>query len=127
VGGDLALRCVSNLYTTMKKDLSEHNLEAFAELERACEQTRYGTLNVWMKLHDGQVVAIEGNQLQVLRFKENENNKAMAVVLAEAKHLSEAKRSGNVTYTLSLVDGHIREVHLQRNLTRRFPLRKGDS
>lgn len=110
----------------MKKDLSEHNLEAFAELERACEQQRYGSVNVWLSLHDGQITGIEGNQMQLLKFKDGENTKAVAIVLSEIKNLTEIQRSGNITFTLSLDKGQIKKLNLHRNLTRRFALRKSE-
>jgi len=108
------------------KDLSRHNLIPFVELEGAIEKLRFGTISLWFQVHDGKIVAIQGNQFQQLRFKKKMNADATAVVLAEIKDAHKKKKSGNLTITLKFGDGHIRAVYLQRNYRKVYPLDKRD-
>jgi hypothetical protein len=107
-------------------DISEHNLEPFAELEKALEKQGYGTVSVSFQVHQGHIVGIQGNQFREVRFKEGQNTEAMALVLAEVKDLHTQKRSGNFTFTVKLDKGEIKTVWLQRNLNKRYLLTNQD-
>lgn len=101
-------------------DLSEKNLNAFAELEKALEKLRYGSVSVWFQIHDGKIVSLQGNQFQQIRFKEGQNADAVSVVLAEIKKAHKTKKNGNLTVTLKFSNGDIRFVYLQRNYLKRY-------
>jgi len=104
-------------------NLSKHNFVPFVELEKAIEKLRFGTVSIWLQVHDGRIVAIQGNQFQRLRFKKKMNTAATAVVLAEIKDAYKKKKSGNLTFTIKFGDGHIRELYLQRNYRKIYPLK----
>jgi hypothetical protein len=104
-------------------DISEHNLIPFSELEKALEKQQYGSVSVFFEVYQGKVVAIQGNQTQTLKFKED-NTKAISVVLNEIKTIHENKSSGNFTFTIKFDKGDINKLFLYRNLTKNYPLNK---
>jgi len=100
---------------TKMEEVSAHNLIPFAELEKAIEKLQFGTISLWIQVHEGKIVSIQGNQFQQLRFKKGKNTEATAVVLSEIKDAHKKKKSGNLTITLKFGEGHIRTLYLQRN------------
>jgi len=76
---------------------------------------------LWFQVHDGRIVAIQGNQFQQIRFKKSQNADATAVILAEIKDAHKKKKSGNLTITLKFSDGNIRAVYLQKNYRKTYP------
>jgi len=106
----------------MKKDLSDHNIAPFAELEQALERQGYGTVSLSMQVHKGKIVSLMGHQFQHVRYREGENAKAVAQVIGEIKQTSQDKRSGTFTFSITFNEGDIKEVDIQRNLTRRYAL-----
>lgn len=106
----------------MKKDVSEHNLAPLAELEQALEQQGYGTVSLSLQVHKGKIVSLMGHQFQHVRFREGENAKAVAQVIGEIKATSQDKRSGTFTFSITFDEGTIKEIDIQRNLTRRYSL-----
>lgn len=106
----------------MKKDLSDHNLRPFAELERALEAQGYGTVSLTMQVHKGKIASFMAHQFQHTRYRGDENAKAVASLIAEIKQATTDKRSGTFTFSIEFNEGAIREVDIQRNLTRRYAL-----
>jgi len=102
------------------KDISAHNLIPLAELEKALEKLQFGTLSLYLQVHRGKIVAVQGNQFQQIRFKEKENSAAIAVILSEIKDAYKKKKSGNLTFTVKFSEGDIRILYVQKNYKRTY-------
>jgi len=103
-------------------DENPHNLLPLAEIERAVVQQGFGTISITLEVHESQIVAIEGAQFRKVKFRDNQNSEATALILSEIKDLHSKKQSGSFTFTVELDKGSIRFVFLNRNLKKNYPL-----
>jgi len=106
-------------------DISEHNLPPFSELEKIIETQKYGSVSASFEIYQGKIVAIQGNQVTHLRFKDDRNTDATSVILTEIKDMHTGKKSGNFTFTIKFGEGEIKDLFIYRNLNRSYPIDKG--
>jgi hypothetical protein len=102
----------------------EENIPALAEINTQCEKQQYGSISVTFDIFQGRIVGMQGSQFQKIKLCKEENAKATALIISEIKNLHEMKSYGMFTFSVKMADGDIKELYIQRNLKKNYPLRK---
>lgn len=71
----------------------------------------FGEVQFSVKVHQGRVANMVSTFFRVERYKEN--SEAVAEVLSMIKNVIEREQSGDITFTVSLSKGKIKEVSSQ--------------
>lgn len=104
--------------------MDKENLIPFIDINKQCAKQHYGSLNLTLEVFQDRIVSCSGQQFQRVKFKEGENTDATALVLSEIKDLFEKQESGMFTFTMKFNKGSIKDVYLQRNIKKQYPLDK---
>lgn len=99
-----------------------HNLIPFTKIEKTIEKIGYGSLDVTLQIHQQKIIAVEGHQFQRVKYPAGQNTEAVSLLLSEIKNLHDNQQTGNFSFSMTLNNGDIREVSLNRNLKESFPL-----
>ena len=102
--------------------IEEKNLIPLAQIEQDARKLKYGSLSVWLQIHNGHIVGVQGNKFKQTRYKAGQNSEATAQVLAKIKQMFDEKKSGNLTFTVTFKNGQIRRVYLQENIIKNYPV-----
>jgi len=100
------------------------NLIPFIDIEKQCNTQHYGSLNLTLEIFQDKIVGVQGQQFQRVKFKDGENTEATSLVLSEIKDLFTKQESGMFTFTMKFNKGNIKDVYLQRNIKKQYPLDK---
>jgi hypothetical protein len=94
----------------MTPDVPTSTLPMFMDIYREIQATQFGEVNLTITTHRGIPVAIVTNSFRHERFAPGDNSKAMERVIAIAKHMTDTKETGTLSFTLVFNDGEIKEV-----------------
>lgn len=102
--------------------MQTNNLLPFIDIEKQCQTQHYGSLNLTLDVFQDRVVGIQGQQFQRVKFQAGQNTEVTALLLSEIKELFIKKENGMFTISLKFHGGDVREIYLQRNLKKQYPI-----
>lgn len=106
----------------MEQNKSIQNLVPLAQLDRLAQEQGFGTMQVIMEVHDKKIVAVSGQRFRRKTYKLGDGYEdAMREFVNDIRNWQVANESGNVTLTVKLHKGDVKEIFIQTNFRQVFP------
>lgn len=102
------------------EDKSLENLLPLAQIDRIAQDMSFGTMPVYLEVHDGKIVGVTGSRFRRKVFKGNGAEEVVREFSLELKEHMEAKEHGTISFTVKLHKGEVKEGYVQSNFRQVF-------
>jgi hypothetical protein len=102
------------------QDKSMENLVPLAQIDRIAQEMGFGSLPVYLEVHDRKIVGVTGSRFRRKVFKGNGAEDIVADFYTDLQKSMDGKENGTMTFTVKLHKGEVKEGYIQENFRQVF-------
>lgn len=96
------------------------NDDFYQTLENQFKKIGYGSANIGVQLHEGQVVYVTTDNFSTKKYKGDGTAEAVGGFLKRVERNRKEKKTGTVTFVLDLFEGEAKRSVVQTNFKKRI-------